>query len=416
MNEKAGMNQGKRMMDLMSLIDLMDLVEDDYIEEAAAVMMKESQAPAAGAASAASAEDQVTAAGAAIAASAEDQVRAAGAAGLSTAGARAGEDDQAERAPGRKSAGKNTWKKWTALVACLCLVVAGAAAWSANVLFVDDLGRTEGSSQAAASAVGVAIPEVKLPKKTDGAAIDMLALVAYQGNVYLESGDLYTGQAAEAIYGLVDQCVGYGTGNIDEWSGPEDYKKEFSGEEWELFGEDGKLPGLAGTVSGKVYQVKGYDPDFRLCMVEEFEKEDGTGTELVISFLERLNGITVTTGQDLFGDRLHLAENQVSVEQVDHQTWFSWDYEKGGDLPKTPLGISEENWGAFLDALYAGKFEDLTGTEIYDRITMHLYVHMKDHTVVSLWISEDGYVIYDGLPWYGVKVSGEELEQILALG
>ena len=61
---------------------------------------------------------------------------------------------------------------------------------------------------------------------------------------------------------------------------------------------------FASTVSGKVYAVKGYDTDFRICIREEVEDENGKPT-LWIQFLARLNGITFNTGADLFENRLH---------------------------------------------------------------------------------------------------------------
>ena len=40
---------------------------------------------------------------------------------------------------------------------------------------------------------------------------------------------------------------------------------------------------------------------------------------------------------------------------------------------------------------------------------------MQDGTVNQLRISEDGYVLYEGLLWYGVKISEETLAAILHL-
>ena len=38
---------------------------------------------------------------------------------------------------------------------------------------------------------------------------------------------------------------------------------------------------------------------------------------------------------------------------------------------------------------------------------------MEDGTVNPFRISCDGYVLYDGLPWYGVKISDDTLQAVL---
>ena len=52
-------------------------------------------------------------------------------------------------------------------------------------------------------------------------------------------------------------------------------------------------------------------------------------------------------------------------------------------------------------------------SEIYDGIAVHLSVTMEDGTVNPFRISRDGYVLYDGLPWYGVKISDDTLHAVL---
>ena len=346
---------------------LMDMAEDRYVEEAASAMtevMGEGAKAADG--------------GAEVPARSQDQK------------------------DGRKKDWKRSWKRWTALAACLCLVVAGAAAWSGGIL---QSGAQDGTGAQSPTdsdlpnttdeiPQGLWIPAVELPEGGSDISMDMVALVVYDGGVYVDTGDHYIGQEAEQIRGLVGEKLGDAKGSIDEWSSQDAYAEEF-----------------ASSIPGSVYMVKGYDKSFRLCMVNEYE-EDGE-TVPSIMFLERLNGIAVDTGADVFGDRLHLAENWTGVEQVDHETWFYWD-STAGDLPKSVLKIADEDWQAFLDELYAGKFEDLQGTDVYDRAAVHLYVRMADHTVVHLRMTDDGYVLYDGLLWYGVKVSDGARDAVLA--
>ena len=87
------------------------------------------------------------------------------------------------------------------------------------------------------------------------------------------------------------------------------------------------------------------------------------------------------------------------------------------DLAQYVLGRdpfdTERVWNDFLKEISEGTFEDLQLSEIYDGIAVHLYVTMEDGTVNPFRISCDGYVLYDGLPWYGVKISDDTLQAVL---
>lgn len=344
---------------LTEATELMDLVEDRYIEEAAeldgerAVKMAEEKSG-----------------------------------GECEAQPRQETQLQNETRPCRKK--QLRWKRRTvAAAACLCLLVTGGLLMGGlpGEGTPDSHSRINDPKQSspAKEGEGIWVPAVELPEPEIGAVYDMALCVVYKGNVYSESGSSqYYGNDAERIHGLLDEYVGEAKGNLTEWSSQSDYAEE-----------------LAGSASGPVYTVKGYDPKFRVAV--------GGARGIVI--LEHLNGIYIDKGAEIFEDYLHLSENGKSISFIDHETWY---YADSGEPALTPVfSFDEALWEKFLKEISEAHFEDLQKTDIYDRIAVHLYVTMEDGTVNVLRISRDGYVLYDGLGWYGVKLSEDTLQGML---
>lgn len=172
---------------------------------------------------------------------------------------------------------------------------------------------------------------------------------------------------------------------IDEWSDESEYSVEF-----------------AGTVAGELYAVKGYDTGFRICCLND----DGSAL-----LLERLNGITLDTGADLFETRLHLPERLEALSFLTHEDW-----NKAAKNYRTPE-LSEETISAFLDELCAGQFVYTWESErgIYDSAVQgHLFCALSDGTTVELRLIEGGYVGYQELGWYFVKMPGDVFDAVLA--
>ena len=278
----------------------------------------------------------------------------------------------------RKKQFRSKWRMGfaAAAAACLCLVLAGGLL-GGDLQSGNLLSGTEGDPQQSGAAdfkqSGAADPGWWIP----------VACVVYKGNVYVGNTNGYYGEDADRIRGLLDEYVGEAKGNLDEWSTQSDYAEE-----------------LAGSVGGAIYTLKGYDPDFRLACAGEDD----------ILILEHLNGIHVYKGSEIFDDRLHMAENGKAVSCIDHETWY---YGGSGEDDPVPVSIDEGVWNDFLKEISEGTFEDLQLSEIYDGIAVHLYVTMEDGTVNPFRISCDGYVLYDGLPWYGVKISDDTLQAVL---
>ena len=313
--------------------------------------------------------------------------------------------DEADAYKGTK--GKNTWVKWVSMAACLCLLVAGTL--GANLLFNnkdiatdDSVGKNEvpskGSSisetqEPAIGDTGLYIPAVELPDATTGVELDMIGLVVYNGGIYTQA-EMYYGADALNIDRLVGDYLGYATGSINEWSTQEEYAEEF-----------------ASSVAGKVYEVIGYDTDFRVCIREEGEDENGE-KQLWIQFLDRLNGITLTTGENLFETRLHLRDRIATIQWQSHNDWNN----NLGNIQNAVLDI--DLWEKFLDQIDKGAFvntcePEISSNTIYDTEKQaHIILTMEDGTVVRLRLIEGGYVGYDALGWYFVQIPGDIFDSV----
>lgn len=266
-----------------------------------------------------------------------------------------------------------------ALAACILIVVA-AQVRPSGVAEPRPATESPGPGSIAASPdAGVYIPAIELPETQDGLAMDMIACVVYNGAVYTQGAWLEDAPA------LLGEYLGRATGGIDEWSDESEYGVEF-----------------AGTVAGELYAVKGYDTGFRICCLND----DGSAL-----LLERLNGITLDTGADLFETRLHLPERLEALSFLTHEDW-----NKAAKNYRTPE-LSEETVSAFLDELCAGKFVYTWESErgIYDSAVQgHLFCALSDGTTVELRLIEGGYVGYQELGWYFVKMPGDVFDAVLA--
>lgn len=305
---------------------------------------------------------------------------------------------------------KNTWVTWAATAACFCLVAASALILnnrfrSSNVVTNNPAGKienvsenpTNGKSQdqgQTATDVGLYIPVVEVPKSSDGVAYDIIGLVVYNGGVYTQAEN-YHGAEAEKIENLLGEHLGHASGSITEWSTQEEYAEEF-----------------ASSVEGEVYEVLGYDKSFRICVKREVEGENGK--ELFIEFLDHLNGITLTTGADLFESRLQIRGR---VDNIRWQSHNDWDYNLGNIQT---VAIDPALWEEFLEQIDAADFvntwdPEITTNTVYDTENQaHVFLNMKDGTTIRLRLIEGGYVGYDALGWYFVQIPGETFDAVFS--
>ena len=312
---------------------------------------------------------------------------------------------------------KNKWIGWIAVAACFCVIVGAAtflrsAEIGKNTERIDDntasdaqiskpIGEmdTENSENIdTENEKGVYVPRAELPEGETDAIMDMLGVVVYKGGIYTQT-ELYSDERAYEIEHLVGDYIGVAKGNLNEWSTQEDYALE-----------------LASSVYGEVYTVKGYDPEFRICVRNEYTWEGEC--YIMIEFLDRLNDIYLENGADLFEDRLHMRDRILDIHWQSHD---DWDWNKGN---LKNVSFDEAEWENFLDEVYKGEFvytyvpengfyEDKPYSSIYDTPNqVHLILNMDDGTVVRIRLIEGGYVGLDGFGWYFVQIPGEAFNAI----
>ena len=281
----------------------------------------------------------------------------------------------------------------------LCLVaMLGGGIWQSGMLgrydapIPGDTSSQGGSSIADTTdntAYAVYTDSVHLPENNSGIAVDMMGCLVYMGKVYTQSADFYQYDAVTAQQ-LVGEYVGEAKGTLDCWSSQEDWATEF-----------------ASTYSGPVYKVKGYSEEFRLCIYVN------QGQEEWLQILDNYDGIGLNSGADLFEERLHITGNVESVTYRTHDDWEKQNSEK----PFT--GVSEEDMNEFFRELCSSPFVRIDPERdpgFYERAETqgHLYLNMKDGTVVELRLLDGGYVGSESLGWVFVKMPGELFDAVLA--
>lgn len=234
-------------------------------------------------------------------------------------------------------------------------------------------------------------PSVKLPENISDNTMNscMIGCLVYKGKVYTSS-DSYNADAAEFKH-LVGEYVGEAKGNLDEWSVQDEWSKEF-----------------ASTYSGPVYKVNGYDEEFRLCIY--LDTEDGVWLQL----LDNYDGIGLNTGADLFENRLHLKENLENIRYLTHNDWNDGSNAEYKELS----GVSDERLENFFNSLCESPFEKIdyvNDSDFYDADKQgHIYLNMKDKTVIELRLIDGGYVGLQELGWYFVKMPAEIFEPVFS--
>lgn len=291
-------------------------------------------------------------------------------------------------------------KTWGLLAASICLMLLVGAIYIISRNTPEP--PTPNTSQFAnndvdvSTAKGVYIPAAQMPAGLSGdASADMIGLVVYKGSIYIES-EYYDHTEAIKIEPLLDEYLGQANGKIDEWSEKNEYETEF-----------------ASTIGGSVYSVRGYSTDFRICIKNEYPGDDGN-KRISISFMDRLNDITLTAGKDLFEDRLQISGN---IESITWQSHDDWNYEIKN---YHELDMTSNRWTEFMNAVDAAEFEYLWNEDSPSTIysveeQLHLILNMKDGTQVQLRLIAGGYVGYQPLGWYFVKIPEDIFDALYSM-
>ena len=216
------------------------------------------------------------------------------------------------------------------------------------------------------SEYSINIPKIELPKNTNANA-DMIGLIVYQGRIYTQTGTRINPESAEKLLG---EKLGTTKGNIDEWSKQNDYAVDFAS-------SIGKTD---------VYPVKGYDKSFRIMT---YDKREGT---IYAEFFECFNGITIRTGDDVFG-KLKIEGNIKLAKQEKFESWNynKQEYKELKNLQSLNNFVSElKNTIPYTQESLSYLFNDQGDTN--QKI---VYIILNDGSEVQLRLFKDGYVYYN---------------------
>jgi hypothetical protein len=232
---------------------------------------------------------------------------------------------------------------------------------------------------------GVNIPEIKisLPKpqkaETTGDVVtstmaDMVGLIVYKGKIYTESvnNSLVSLEDARLLQG---EMLGTTKDLIEEGNVYEQSQIEFA----------------SNLGVRNVYSVKGYDLGFRIMTYIGEEAR----------FYERLNGINIKTGEDIFG-KLKLKGNIESVVWQSHESW-NWSKKQ-----YKPVNNNDLLW-RFIANLYVAapySYETFKAIDIYNNKDIEqrfMELKLKDGCQVQIKLFGNGYVVYNGYVFFKVE-------------
>lgn len=269
---------------------------------------------------------------------------------------------------------KYNYKKIIALAASFLIVIGALSIYSLNPnIFSGEVSpgdKTPNNSTLPPTDTadsGLEIPAIELPKNTNGAAMDMMGLIVYNGRIYTQT---FTDIDAQSGLNLLGDKLGTTKGNIDEWSKQDEYTIEF-----------------ASTIGQEdVYTVKGYDKDFRIMTYTQYD--DGNYAQ----FYECLNGITIQNGEDVFG-KLKIAGNIIDARYRSYSDWNNGveNYRPISDMVLFNNFIEELNhtkpysYESLIETI-----EDSRNDEEYRSIAIEL----KDGSIVNLVLLKDGHIRY----------------------
>ncbi len=225
---------------------------------------------------------------------------------------------------------------------------------------------------------GIYLPKEEIVLSENCATMDVIGFVVYEGRVYTQAQYLYCDEADREKYKgtfLGTARNNYGCFEHDENDLTEDFTS---------------------SVSGDVYTVNGYDPDFRICIPEMYEGCD------FIAFFECLNGITVKTGEDLYGEqRLDIGEyEKVYVYDSEYRDRTDDDSDAEATYPdseysdRTELDPDEMSLVPdFVENLMTSSFVNFE-EKIKFEDSVSLYFELEDGTSVGIMLLPGGYVRY----------------------
>ncbi len=222
------------------------------------------------------------------------------------------------------------------------------------------------SNEAIVNTNVVTIPAVNLNPNTAVHA-KMLALVVYNRKIYTQSSTEFD---LKYINNFLGGRVGRTTNSINEWN-----VKDKSTEE------------LASNIGEQdIYTVKGYDSSFRIM---SYTKVNG---QEFAQFFDCLNGITIKSGNDIFGE-LKLIDNVQSAKFIGFDDWNGGinNYTDFKDLSILNEALKDLNNAVPYD--YQSVGEDIDNSRNNNGFR-EFTLKLKDGSRLKFNVFKNGYVSY----------------------
>ncbi len=271
---------------------------------------------------------------------------------------------------------RKTWIRWTTVMAaCICFVLGGMLV---RQNAISDKGVSDKPAKNVAVQDGITIPAAEVDRSPGGWLTDF---VIYRGNIYRGSYVIPVTMTSEIPFG---EYIGEATDLPNGWSA-----------------SDG-LVELAGNVSGDLYTVEGYDSTFMIAVKGKTADE----RNLV---LVRDNNITISSGADLYQERLQLVEGIDKVEAFSGMDMadirVTWD----GNESVVAEFVETLNAGEVMKASEMPKEQqEMSAEECY-----YIIIKKVDGMSFCLVCLPGGYVIYDGMQEVCVKVPERIMNAVL---
>lgn len=240
---------------------------------------------------------------------------------------------------------------------------------------------------------GYYIPGIQIENSGSNALACRIATLVYKGRVYtignsnltIEEGKELMGEKLGVTWDLSSHIEDDGTsaGYIDLES-LDDFATFGGGEE--------------------VYNVKGYDDNFRLITYSNNEYGE------YLSLWECLNDMTLKEGSDLFG-QMNIKGNLSGLK------WDAFNNWNNGTLNPKEL-LVDETVNSFIEAIYKSTPASLENEEFNDMFfydeeqylaegeskQKFMYLKLNDGTSIELRLFKNGYIFYSGLNGFVFKV------------
>lgn len=271
--------------------------------------------------------------------------------------------------------------KASGLVAAILLCVSG---W---FIFKEDTIKTTQPNETSVREITkngdtIEIPPLQIPENAD--TMDMIGLVVYKGQIYTQSDVRYEG---DDIYALKGMKLGDTKNTLDEWSKKEEFEKE-----------------LASNIGeSSIYEVEGYNTDFRIMSYQEWNGKEQA------EIFERLNGLSMTTGGDVF-DAFHMVGN---VAAAKWQTFNDWDRATSNFTQMADVAIIEkfvEQLGKAIPLIREVDHEPISN-QMNQNDFKALTITLKDDMSMTFKLFKGGYVYYGGMDIY-FKVEQETFDEL----